>query len=264
MNAHLKPLVISLAMALSFNVMPASAGNGPGNNAGMTCISVPAGAQISESEAASLSFMREEEKLARDVYQNLYAQWQDVVFNNIATSEQTHMDQIKCLLDGYGLPDSALDEVGRFNNSDLQTLYDSLIERGQTSLIEALRVGGLIEEVDIKDLQQAISETEVVEIQMVYNNLLKGSENHLRAFTGRLEQLGETYTPQLLSAEAVSDALATAIFDLDSQTVVINELRIRQNGRLLPQTNMYQVELRMNRDGQTLQLMKVQRHNAPQ
>jgi len=58
--------------------------------------------QLSESEMQGLILMREEEKLARDVYTTLGEKWDLNIFINIAGSEQTHTDAVKYLLDRYG------------------------------------------------------------------------------------------------------------------------------------------------------------------
>jgi hypothetical protein len=154
--------------------------------------------KLSEAEIETISFMREEEKLARDVYLSLYDVWQIRAFQNISRSEQQHMDQIKLLIDSYGLSDTVQEQIGVFTNSELQNLYDSLITRGKTSQIEALRVGALVEEVDIQDLQQALVETNNPALEIVYSNLKKGSYNHLNAFVRNIESLGETYKAQHL------------------------------------------------------------------
>ena len=164
---------------------------------------------VSDVEAQGLAFMREEEKLARDVYKTLYEQWNTPIFANIAMSEQRHMDSVWQLMEQYGLEDSATDTIGQFNNAELQTLYNDLTARGQTSQLEALRVGALIEEVDIADLEDALAQTENPGIQVVYTNLMQGSENHLRSFVSNIENLGYTYTAQVLEAVAVDDILGT-------------------------------------------------------
>ncbi len=164
-------------------------------------------ADISETEAATLTFMREEEKMARDVYLTLYDVWQIQSFASISRAEQQHMDQLKSLLDSYDLPDPVLEDVGIFANSTIQNLYDSLVERGRTSEIEALHVGGLVEEVDIADLQNAIAETENVALIGIYTNLLKGSYNHLRAFVRNIESLDYTYEAQSLAQNEVDNIL---------------------------------------------------------
>ena len=118
---------------------------------------------LTEVEAEGLIFMREEEKLARDVYLTLYDQWNIPIFQNIARSEQTHTDAIKNLLDTYGLVDPMVnDKIGVFVNPDLQALYDQLVEMGSQSLSDALKVGIAIEEIDILDLKKYIAQTDHV------------------------------------------------------------------------------------------------------
>jgi hypothetical protein len=141
-------------------------------------------ATLSPTESASLQYMREEEKLAHDVYVTLYAKWGLRVFNNISAAEQRHTDAIVTLLNRYGISDPAAgNPVGVFTNSDLQALYDKLIAQGSISTAAALKVGVLIEQTDIQDLKTHIAETTKADILQVYNNLLRGSQNHLRAFT---------------------------------------------------------------------------------
>ena len=180
-----------------------------GNTSGSAVLDAPAAAVLSTEESASLLFMREEEKLARDVYNALAVTWGDQIFTNIASSEQTHMDQIKVLIDRYGLTDTAL-TPGQFTNTDLQTLYDQLIDQGNLSIADAYKVSGAIEEIDILDLQTRFSQTDKGDIQQVYNQLMNGSFNHLSAFTSNLaQQTGETYQPQYLSAEVYQTIIAT-------------------------------------------------------
>lgn len=163
---------------------------------------------LSTEEIQTLSFMREEEKLARDVYLTLNARWAQPVLANIAESEQRHMDAMLALLDQYQLADPASPEVGIFNNTDLQALYEQLIARGRQSALEALYVGAAIEEIDILDLQRAIAETNHTDLQQSYENLLAGSNNHLRAFVRNIENQGLVYEPQYLSVEQLEAILA--------------------------------------------------------
>lgn len=167
--------------------------------------------ELSAAEAEALLYMREEEKLAHDVYVTLYERWGVRTFQNIASSEQSHTESVKALLDRYGQADPAAGQVGVFTNPDLQALYDQLIARGSQSQTEALMVGAAIEEIDILDLEQRLSQTDNADIQQVFNNLLNGSKNHLRAFTSALQaQTGEAYQPQYLSAEAYQVMLGAA------------------------------------------------------
>lgn len=168
--------------------------------------------ELTEDEAAGLLFMREEEKLARDVYLTLYDVWETAVFNNIANSEQTHMDAILTLITHYGLTDPAAgNAVGTFTNPDLQTLYDQLVATGSQSLADAFAVGAAIEEIDILDLDEQIAATTNPAILQVYGRLMDGSENHLRAFVPQWErQTGEIYTAQYMSQEQYTAIMASS------------------------------------------------------
>ena len=159
---------------------------------------------ITALEADNLTYMREEEKLARDVYLTMYDAWGLNIFSNIAASEQTHTDAVAEMLEKYKLPDPVVDDrVGIFVNQKLIDLYDTLLARGYQSSLEALYVGALIEEVDMVDLKRAIEETDNEDIQQLYENLLSGSRNHLRAFVGLIEDQGIVYEAQLLPQDEV-------------------------------------------------------------
>jgi len=165
-------------------------------------------------EEQSLVFMREEEKLARDVYLTFHEQWEKPVFANIAESEQTHTDTIEEMLEKYGVPDPVVDDtIGVFVNSFLLEKYYELVAKGQVSELDALMVGAFIEELDIIDLQEAIDSTDQEDLEQVYSNLMRGSRNHLRAFVELIEDAtGEDYSAQLLDQDAV-DAIADSPFE---------------------------------------------------
>ena len=148
------------------------------------------GAELSEAERDGLLLMREEEKLARDVYLALADAWDIRVFSNIARSEQTHMDRMADLLAGYGIADPIAETAasGEFESPVLSELYEGLMERGLRSPQEALLVGRDIEVLDIRELENLMAATDEEEIQLVYGNLLRGSENHLAAFNRQLSR----------------------------------------------------------------------------
>ena len=160
--------------------------------------------ELSPDEIEGLKFMREEEKLARDVYNILFDKWGMKIFNNIAQSEQKHTDAIKSLIDKYELEDPITNDTpGSFVNEDLQNLFDTLVINGNLSLVDALLVGALIEEVDILDIQKEIDDhVDNEDIAFVYDNLINGSYKHLRAFVKNLSRQGIAYEPQLLSEDA--------------------------------------------------------------
>ncbi len=207
----LSMLVVLLASATSAYAAPATKG-GPntgksksqsGTNAGTGIVTTSA--TLTDAEIADLVFMREEEKLARDVYLTLYDMWGVQTFSSIAASEQSHTDSIKNLLATYGIADPVVDDtVGVFVNADLQALYTQLVATGSTSLVDALKVGAAIEEIDIADLYEAMAATAQPNILQVYSRLLSGSENHLRGFVSALSAQGVEYAPQYLSADTYS------------------------------------------------------------
>ena len=165
---------------------------------------------LSADEIKYLNFMREEEKLARDVYLVLYQEWGAEVFANIALSEQQHTDAVRDLIDAYGLQDPVVnDSIGVFVAPELAQLYETLVERGRESIVEALYVGALIEEVDMEDIQHAIDVSDDNALLTVYDNLMRGSRNHLRAFVPAVEMLtGDQYEAQYLDQETMDEILS--------------------------------------------------------
>ncbi|WP_215223749.1 DUF2202 domain-containing protein [Echinicola shivajiensis] len=164
---------------------------------------------LTEAEAKDLLYMREEEKLARDVYQYAFDKYQALIFENISNSEQTHMDAILVLLTKYNLEDPASEIAGEFDNTSLQSLYDELVSKVDVSLMEALKVGATIEDLDIYDLAEAMEQTELADILIVYGNLQCGSRNHLRSFTDVIHLGGESYSPQFISIDEYSEIISS-------------------------------------------------------
>jgi len=166
---------------------------------------------LSEKEVKWLIKMREEEKLARDVYLSIFKKYHFRAFRNIAKSERYHMRLIGVLLRKYDLEDpikGIVNEVGEFKSPEFKKLYDSLLKRADLSLIDALKVGAEIEELDIKDLKAALKDTDNRDVRIVYENLMKASRNHLRAFVRILKRYGVKYEPKYLSQEEVKKILS--------------------------------------------------------
>ncbi|MBA4381624.1 MAG: ferritin [Sideroxydans sp.] len=164
------------------------------------------------TEQQTMLFVREEEKMARDVYMTLYNQWLEPTFYNIATkSEQKHMDSVKAMLDNLGIADPVVsDATGAFTNTAIAGLYTQLVTRGAVSLNQALLVGAYIEEYDIVDVQHAkdeiIAGSNQTPIILTYDNLLCGSRNHLRSFVSRM---GVAYTAQIITQTEVDAITST-------------------------------------------------------
>ena len=175
-------LLPASVMATGTQAMGSMAGSHDSGAATVSVSSVQTLA-LTDDEIHWMTYMREEEKVARDVYLYLNDTWNLRIYTNIAASEQTHMDAIKNLLDKYSIPDPAAGKgIGEFTDPDLQKLYDDLILQGSVSKVEALKVGVIIEETDIDDLNEGIVTARHNDIKTVYSNLLQGSLNHLDAF----------------------------------------------------------------------------------
>jgi len=87
---------------------------------------------ITEEEIQGLLYMREEEKLARDVYLKMLEKYNARVFDNISEAEQRHMDFVKEMLDKFSVTDPVTNnDPGVFSNSDLSAAYNRLIEQGR-------------------------------------------------------------------------------------------------------------------------------------
>ena len=109
---------------------------------------------------------------------------------------------MRLLIEKYNLTDpTGGKEVGEFTNPKFEELYKKLVSDGEKSLVDALKVGAMIEELDIVDLKERINQTDKPDIKMVYENLMKGSRNHLRAFVSNLNNLGVSYEPIYLSKD---------------------------------------------------------------
>ena len=198
------PVAASSAVNPAVNIVPSTQVPGEAVNTTVPAASAPAQSpSLTKEEQDGLLFMREEEKLAHDVYIAMDQKWNMNIFQNIAQSETTHMESVKTLLAAYQVSDPAAAlPAGQFSIPELQNLYTQLVARGSQSLAEALKVGAAIEEIDIRDLKEKLLETDKADIRLVYENLLQGSYNHLRSFVSVLQQqTGEVYTPQYLTAE---------------------------------------------------------------
>jgi hypothetical protein len=157
---------------------------------------------ITDKEKATVLRMREEEKMARDVYLVMNDKWDQQVFSHISESEIYHMSQMKLWIDKFKLEDPVIrnnDKQGVFTDQSLQKLYNELTASGLQNKEAAFRAGAKVEEVDILDLKAALAETSNTELQSTYKYLIRASENHLRAFARNLNALGADYKPVVMT-----------------------------------------------------------------
>jgi len=167
---------------------PGTGSNGPGSGgcpvASSTATPGTPVASLSAETIAGLTFSREEERMARDLYAALAAVHDGArPMSMITTSEQRHFDEIGTLLTRYGIADpSAGREAGSYADAELQKLYDDWYARGIVSPQAAYQVGVELEQRDIADLEKLVAADAPADVKASYANLLKGSRNHLAAY----------------------------------------------------------------------------------
>lgn len=214
--------ISTAAAALALLSVPAAAqqgGNGGGGNGALVSYinSLPL-ETLDATELADLAFMREEEKVARDVYRVMYQTWGLQIFDNISQAEQGHMNLTLIILNRYGIADPVLsDATGDFSDPRLANIYTRLVTFGQQSELNAMLVGAIIEDFDIFDVEVMLGRTDNRDFRTVLQNLARGSRNHMRAFYRQLENRGYTFqglripTPVLLAI--VNSATETRAVD---------------------------------------------------
>ena len=205
---------------------------------GITTVSASTEIQTSETsldvnEQTHLVFMREEEKLARDVYLKLGIMYPDsVIFGKIDDSEQQHTTAVKNMIEKYGVDDpNTNDNIGAFTGEDygwyFTEKFNQLVEKASSSELDAFYVGAFIEELDMLDINQCpkviveadngINDavecgnvyTDNPDVKQLYSSLLDGSDSHLAGYVKNIEKhIGEgNYQAQVLPQEQVDELL---------------------------------------------------------
>ncbi len=219
MNRNIRNTMVAASATMLMSGCGSTGGNG--NSTATTSTALPAAVQsaieapvstLSQELTNTLSFMGNEERLAYDVYNTLYKEWGTKQFTNIATkSEYKHITAVQGLVQKYKLNDdanftnvdlpalgymtTAVEDMnaGTYDISEIQKLYDDLVAQGSTSEIEALKVGCIIEVVDVNDLDRDIELAEkekATDVVTVFNFLRDGSYNHYWAFDKGLKKKG--------------------------------------------------------------------------
>ncbi|TWU08574.1 DUF2202 domain-containing protein [Stieleria varia] len=158
------------------------------------------GAINASGSGLDLQRMWEEEKLARDVYNRLAQTSKLMIFRNISRAESQHMQSIERVMrTGAGNGATLQDVPGVFSYPEYQQLYQSLVASGTQNPLAALMVGAKVEEMDIADLRQLLTRTNDAQVRQVLQHLMRGSQNHLRAFASQIAIQGGTYNAEFLT-----------------------------------------------------------------
>ncbi|ADJ26252.1 Protein of unknown function DUF2202 [Dehalogenimonas lykanthroporepellens BL-DC-9] len=209
-------LLLAIALVTTFGLVGCSSDTDNGN------VSPTVTSGLTAEEKEGVKYIYELEKLARDVYKNLYDTWRNPVLNVISGSEQSHMDIMKEIMDKYGLDDpSAGKGYGEFSSGDLRQMYLDLIARGSASEADALSTAAEIEELDILDIAETVAGTDKYELVSAFNKLTEGSENHLGIFVARLKDKGVDYQPLHLSQQEFDRIIATVTTPTTTSTPTV-------------------------------------------
>jgi hypothetical protein len=171
---------------------------------------------LSQDLKDSLAYMGNEERLAYDVYSNLYTYHKDnngdeiKQLTNIAEkSEIKHIGIVQSIVQRYNLKVDDLTNVetavadnnvsfsnmpsGEYDIPEIQSLYEALYNMGTASKIDALKVGCMVEVTDINDLDDYIKiaeESKATDIIEAFKVLRDGSYKHYWAFDKGLKNEG--------------------------------------------------------------------------
>jgi len=175
------------------------------------CINLPSEG-LNQHEKQAILTMREEEKLAKDVYQSLYNKWHLPIFMNISRSEARHTQAVRALVLKYKLEDPIKNnKLGVYTNQHMKKLYMELVKAGHKSLLQALVVGATIEDLDIADLQKLLAHVDNRDIRCVFENLMRGSRNHMRAFISQIRARGGIYKAQYISDAELDQIISSGM-----------------------------------------------------
>jgi len=155
---------------------------------------------LTNKEKETLVYMYQEEKLAKDVYYVLGQMYPNIKAFNIYKSEIKHENSVANVLRHYNIPLPVRSNVvGRFNNKELQNLYNELITKGKKSIKDAIEVGIMVEVTDVEDLDKYLKYASSPDVIALFKFLRAGSYNHYNAFNRTLIAYTEKSACELMS-----------------------------------------------------------------
>jgi hypothetical protein len=164
-------------------------------------------ADLTADEIEFIFAVREDEKIARDLYISFFGKFGLKPFENIGKAEDNHIKATEKLFDYYEIDYPALSGNGKFENAIRQKLFDSLLLKVNTEL-DAFKVMAVLEESNIVEYGAVIKTVVNPNIKMVIENLAKASANHFKAAIRQITALGGTYTPEFLTQEQYRAVIA--------------------------------------------------------
>jgi len=195
--------------------------NGQGTAAqdgGVTDVESSPVSTLTQDLKDAIAYMGNEERLAYDIYMNLYeyhdtnSNTQIMQLQTIAqNAEKTHVGIVQALVQKYDLGEDDLSNVetavadnsvafedmprGEYDIPAIQELYNLLYDKGIASKQAALEVGCMVEVVDVDDLDEYIElaeESHAADVVEAFTVLRDGSYSHYWAFDKGLKNMGIT------------------------------------------------------------------------
>ena len=161
-------------------------------------------------ELQALAYIHEEERLARDVYFEMFKLWGLSIFKSISEEEQEHINVTAHFLRIFNINNLySTESPGQYANNDLTLLYQTLTRKGAVSAKEALSACALQKEINMIDLNKATSVTLSIPAKDTYQELHKESTNHLRSFSHALELLWVRYHGAFLSQQVINSIIGS-------------------------------------------------------
>lgn len=158
-------------------------------------------ASLSADEIEFLFALREDEKMARDLYTVFAAKYSTAPqIDRIAAAENSHIAYVEAVLDYYEISYPAMTAAGLFEDAKRQAIYNELADKSGT-LLEVYATMAAVEEESVSAYKSVQSEITNENIALVITNMIKASSNHLKAAVCQIIVGGSTYTPLYLSAE---------------------------------------------------------------
>jgi len=207
----MKALSISISFAITIMLFLSGCGYSDTNQTKMKSINLDDYnlTALDDNQKYSLAYMWNEERLAQDLYLNLYNVNSDAIqlYNIALKSEAYHIELVENLVKAYDLNITNLVDytqnyseaelkampAGTYGVTAIQDLYNTLYNNGAASVQASLEVGCMVEVTDIDDLDKYIIDAKENQALIDTFNLLKdGSYSHYWAFDRALKNLGIT------------------------------------------------------------------------
>lgn len=177
-----------------------------------TQITIQETPKLTEQEEMDLLFSCEQEKLLRDVYLYSFDKYGNAIFNQIAGSQNVRMSELKGLISSYNLDDPTSLDIGMFSTSSFQDIYNTALIQSDSSLESAIMAILYLEDKDMVDIREFISNTTKENMLYTYEFMYCTSENHIRWLYPELLLEGGTYTPQFISQDDFNEIINSNLY----------------------------------------------------